>query len=417
MASHSAVLQMHQRDTFERNVTSALAAGAAAGALGYLGNRFLALPVPVTYLALAATVLVCVRGDRLDRLMLGAMALVLPAVPWFFGVSHAWTLGLAGATTGALLVKARVAEKGVMGAVGSERPGLGHYAAAAVASAGLTVAGYQVAKILVARLSDFATPALFSSAAGGTIIALFAALGSLAAHVALKSDPVEARCEELIPDLKGEFQTQAVRALTLYRQCGASLAVLPREPAREELSRTLQQLTRNAVELAATWAGVEAQLEDDAAVDLAKEVASLRQDASKAKDIVARRQLELAAASLAEELEQLTALKEKRERVLAKLKGQVALLERARVSLIGMRSGHAQVKAAELTALARKFGSLANAQADEAKLAHEVATGAEIAAQESEAAAMGSAPTLSSAPDKVADEGGAAFAQPTGLKS
>ncbi|MEK6597967.1 MAG: hypothetical protein AABY91_06515, partial [Gemmatimonadota bacterium] len=73
----------------------------------------------------------------------------------------------------------------------------------------------------------------------------------------------EARCEELIPMLTGEFHTQAQRALTLYRACGESMQALPREPAREELARTLQKLTRDAVELAAEWAGVEAQLQDD----------------------------------------------------------------------------------------------------------------------------------------------------------
>lgn len=421
MATQTAVLQMHQRDTFERNVTRSLAAGAAAGAVAYLSSKVLHLSVPMTYLALAAVLLACIRGDRLDRLMLGTLALVMPALPWFFGFSHAWTLALAGAVTGALMVKARLAEKGVMGTVGFERPGLLHYGVASVATAGLTVAGFQVAKIFVARLGDIATPALLSSAVGGTIIALFAALGSLAAHLALKADPVEARCEELIPSLKGEFQTQATRALTLYRLCGVSLAALPREPAREELSRTLQQLTRDAVELAANWAGVESQLEDDAVLDLEKEISNLGKDAAKTKDIVARRQLELAAASLKEELERLSELKLKRERILAKLKGQVALLERARVSLIGMRSGHAQVKAAELTALARKFGALANAQADEAKLAHEVATGAEIAAQESEAAAMGAAaPVLSQVRDvaeELAAESAAVASQPVGLKS
>ncbi len=388
MTAQTAVLQLHHREAFERNVTRSLVAGAAAGALGYIASR-LHLPVPVTYLALTAMLLVALRGDRLDKLMLGALAVVLPAVPWFLSISHGWTLALAGAVTGALMVKTRLHEKGETGAVATERPGPLHFAMAAVATAGLTVAGFQIAKIIVTRLSDIATPALLAGATGGALIAFFAALGSIAAHLALKADPVEARCEELIGDLRGDFQTLATRALTLYRQCGVSLAALPREPAREELSRMLQQLTRDAVELAAQWAGVESQLEDDAANDLAKEIANLEKDAAKSKDVIARRQLELAAASLKEELQRLGELKDKRERILAKLKSQVALLERARVSLIGMRSGHAQVKAAELTALARKFGALANAQADEAKLAHEVATGVEIAAQEAEAAALG----------------------------
>ena len=48
------------------------------------------------------------------------------------------------------------------------------------------------------------------------------------------------------------------------------------------------------------------------------------------------------AVAIADEIE----MRLKRERIVAKLKSQVALLERARVALIGMRSGHVQVKAA-----------------------------------------------------------------------
>jgi hypothetical protein len=69
------------------------------------------------------------------------------------------------------------------------------------------------------------------------------------------------------------------------------------------------------------------------------------------------------------------------------------------VALIGMRSGHTQIKAAELSALSRKFNALAGAQADEARLAHEVATGAELASQEAELhAAVKVAESVATAP-------------------
>ena len=75
----------------------------------------------------------------------------------------------------------------------------------------------------------------------------------------------------------------------------------------------------------------------------------------------------------------------KRERVLARLKSQVALLERARVALIGMRSTHATVRAAEMAAVSRKLNALAISQHDEAKLGHEVATSAELTSLEQQA--------------------------------
>ncbi len=391
MTESAAVLQLHHRDAFERNVTRALAAGAGAGAVAYFTHR-VGADVPLSYLAIAATSLACVRGDRTDRLLLGALSVLLPAAPWGFGLPHAWTLATSAAFAGALMVKARLAEKGEEGSVGAGRPGLFNFGVAALACAGLAVAGFQVANILAVRLSDISTPPLVASAVSGVVLALFVAIGSVAGHLALRPDPVEARCEELIPTLAGELQSLATKALGLYRQCGRSLSALPREPAREELARTLAQLTRSAVELASEWTGVEAQLEEDTQTGLAQQVAELTESAAQAKDAIARRQLELAAASLGEELERLEELKLRRERVVAKLKAQVALLERARVALIGMRSGHVQVKAAELSALARKVSALSTAQGDEAKLADAVATGAELAQQEAQAATSPKAP-------------------------
>lgn len=377
--ANTAVLQLHQRETFERNVTRALVAGAGAGVVAFLTQR-LHLPVPLSFLALVGTVLACVRGDKMDRLMLAGLAIVLPALPWLFGLSAAWSVALAGAAAGALMVKSRITEKGEEGSVASDRPGAFHYVAGALATGGLAVAGTEVAKILSARMQDVATPSVLNFAVSGVVVALFAGIGSIASHVALSSDPVEARCEELLPQLSGEFEGQIARALSLYRQCGTQLAALPREAAREELARTLSKLTKDAADLASEWAGVEAQLHESAHADLKKEIAELKKSAAAARDAVARQQLEGAARSLEEELERLGELKLKRERVLAKLKSQVALLERARVALIGMRSSHATVRAAEMSAVSRKLNALAQAQADEAKLAHEVATAAELKA-------------------------------------
>ena len=384
--SNTAVLQLHQREAFERNVTRALAAGAGAGVLAFLTQR-LGVPVPLTFLAIAGTALAAVRGDRMDRWILTALSLVLPAAPWLFGLSHAWTVALSGAAAGALMVKARQCEKGGEGAVGGTRATPLHYGLAGAATAGLSVAGFEVARILASMMQSVQTPALLATVASGTVVALFAGIGSISAHLFLKGDPVEARCEELISQLDGDFRKMAERALSLYRACGESLQALPREPAREELARSLQKMTRDAVELAAEWTGVETALQDEAQRELKKEVVELEQQAAGAKDPVAKHQLLIAAASLKEELDRLAELKLKRERIFARLRGQVALLERARVALLGMRSGHAHIKAAEMSALARKFNALATSQADEARVAHEVATGTELAVQEAELAA------------------------------
>jgi len=392
--SSTAVVQLQQREVFERNVTRSLLAGAGAGVVAWLTQR-LHLPVPLAFLSIAAMALACVRGDKLDRLLLMGAAVLLPALPWLFGLTQGWTVALAGAVAGAVVVKSRLTEHGEEGSVGASRPGIGHYVATAGATAGLSVAGLKVAEILSSRMTDVHTPMLLNAAVSGTIIALFAGLGSLASHIALKADPVEARGDEVLPLLDGEFAEQLTRAMRLYRESGKQLAALPREPAREELARTVGKLTKDAIDLAGEWAGVESQLHEDAHRDLEKEIGELTESAAKARDVVAKRQLELAASSLKEELERLGEMKLKRERVLAKLKSQVALLERARVALIGMRSSHATVRAAEMSAVARKLNALATSQADEAKLAHAVATNAEIAAIEAQHADAATARQLS----------------------
>ncbi len=287
-----------------------LAAGAGAGLLAFVtqrvGSQLGVGGVPLAFLAIAGVALASVRGDKMDKLMLGGLSVVLTAAPWLFGFSQSWTVALSGAAAGALMVKARQLEKGEEHAVGSVRPGPVHYAAAAGATAGLSLAGIEVAKVLAYRMHEWQTPNLLAALISGVIVALFAGIGGIAAHLMLKADPVEARCEELIPQLTGEFATLATRALNLYRQCGESMQKLPREAAREELARTLQRLTRDAVELAAEWAGVETQLEDDTQTQLAKEVADLTKSAQASKDAVARRQLEMAAASsLKEEIDRL----------------------------------------------------------------------------------------------------------------
>ncbi|RYZ39660.1 MAG: hypothetical protein EOO71_19250 [Myxococcaceae bacterium] len=369
---NAAVLQFHHREAFEHTVTRALAAGAGAGLVQWVTLR-LGMPMPYTWLVPAAVVLACAKGDRWDRGLLSGLGLLLVGLPYGLGLSPGWTVAMSGAAAGALLVRSRLNELGEEGQVAEARPTLVHYALGSVLGAGLTVAGGVVAKIIAVRLASVATPTLLSALMVGGILGLFVGLGAIAAHLGLTADPVEARAEELLPQLSGDFHTLSERALSLYRQCGQSLAKLPREPAREELARTLARITRGAVELASEWAGVEAQLEERATAELQAERDSLEKSARASTDPVARRQLEVAAASLAEEVERLGDMRQRRERIIARLRAEVALLERARVALLSLRSGQAQLKAAELASLARRFRALSTAQGEEGQAMDAVA--------------------------------------------
>ncbi len=400
MAS-TATLSLHNREIFERNVTRGLVAGVAAGTLHFLANKLgvvlgsllgfkaMAFPapdqlhvLPLTYAALAATTVALARGDKMDRLLLIGLGIILPAVPFALGISFGWTVALAGAAAGALMVRSHLCEVGEEGAVAAGRPGPLNYVLGALFTSALAVAGGAVAGSLGAWLQGAAMPSFLLALFGGVVLSLFAAIGSIGGHLALRPDPVEARCEEVIPRLSGDLKTLATKALTLYQQCGKSLQELPREPAREEMARTLSRMTREAVDLAAEWSGLEAQLQTSAAHDLAAQLDDLVKSAEKTRDQVARRQLEMGAQALREEMEHLGELQIQRERIVAKLKAEVALLERARVALLGMRSGQMSLKAAELSALARRFNSLSSLTTAEARMADAVATSAELAQHE-----------------------------------
>jgi peptidoglycan hydrolase CwlO-like protein len=88
-------------------------------------------------------------------------------------------------------------------------------------------------------------------------------------------------------------------------------------------------------------------------------VRALRERAAATEDAVARKQLELAASSLGEELNRLDALQKRKERLVAQLHAQVALLERARVSLVGAQGGEAKDKGVQAAQLAQRLAALA----------------------------------------------------------
>ena len=366
MTSSTAVLQVHHRETFEHTVTRVLAAGAAAGTLHLLLGR-VGLLLPLTYLAVAAGILAAARGDRLDRLLVAGLGLLLPALPFALELAPGWAEAFAAATGGALLVRAHVNGLAAEGELGGKRPALGHYLLGALLAAGLVLAALAVAAPLAVRLLALDAPALLPAALSGATVGLFLGLSALAAHLGLTPDPVEARCESLLGGLSGELHALASRALGLYRQCSQLLSRLPREPAQEELARSLGALTKECAELAAAWTGVEAQQEVAARDELSAEALELRRRAEQSRDAVARSQLLLAAEALQAELLRLEDWQLQRERLCARLRAQVALLSRTRGALLSVRSGQVQLRATELEALLHRLRGLTSSQQLEAE--------------------------------------------------
>ncbi|MFP2963549.1 hypothetical protein ACLEPN_38895 [Myxococcus sp. 1LA] len=216
--------------------------------------------------------------------------------------------------------------------------------------------GLYVQQVLEARFLE--GTGLLSALVGFLVVGLFWSIGTLPANLRVELDAVEARGRQLEDTFKGESQTLAARALALYRQCKAVVTKMQPSTGRTELLGVLEKMTTDSFSLAEAHFGLEAQLGSVVANDVDAQVRELRERAAATQDAVARRQLELAASSLGEELNHLDVLSRRKERLLAQLHAQVALLERARVSFIGVQGSELGAKGAQAADLARKLKQL-----------------------------------------------------------
>jgi hypothetical protein len=339
-------LQLLHREDFERRTLRALAGGGAMGVLAALAQRF-HIPVDPGFAVVAAAL----AGAQPVPGYAAALRLalcILPALPYFFDAVDPVPQAFAGAITAALV--------GLAGQ-GSERIGKGpEVAAGAVAAGALVPLGMYVQQVMDARF--FPNGGLLGALVGFTAVALFWSVGTLASHLTLHVDAVESRGSTLESTLTGEAQELVTRTLTLYRQCLGVAMKMAAGAGRNELVEVLRKMARESFNLAEAHAGLEAQLQSVAQGDVDAQVKDLRARAAATEDAVARRQLELAASSLGEELNRLDTLSRKRERLLAQLHAQVALLERARVSLVGAAGSEASAKGAQAAQLAKRLASM-----------------------------------------------------------
>lgn len=338
-------VQYFHREEFESRTLRALG---GAACMGLVAGAIPDLHLTPEYLAVVAAAQACVKPTGVHPLALRMALVVLPALPYFFRAPDPLPLSLAGALAAAL-----VAWLGH----GREQPGQPSAVATSAAAAGVFVPlGLYVQQVLEARFLE--GTGLLSALVGFLVVGLFWSIGTLPANLRVELDAVEARGRQLEDTFKGESQTLAARALALYRQCKAVVTKMQPSTGRTELLGVLEKMTTDSFSLAEAHFGLEAQLGSVVANDVDAQVRELRERAAATQDAVARRQLELAASSLGEELNHLDVLSRRKERLLAQLHAQVALLERARVSFIGVQGSELGAKGAQAADLARKLKQL-----------------------------------------------------------
>ena len=339
-------VQLQEREDFEVRTLRALGGGAAVG-LAVAAAWKTGLRMDMAFFAIAGAAVASARVDWKVRLGMLVGLPVLLTLPDVLNVPPPLAEGCMGALAA-----------GVVGALGlAWRPRPWQVLAGAVGAGALVPVGLYVKAVMEARLFEGHLGPL-STMLGLTTVALFWAVGMLATHVRVHANAVEARGSALETQLTGEAQGLVSRAGVLYQECRREAGRLAAGPGRTELLGVLEKMAREVFSLAETHAGLEAQLHAVKQGDVDAQVKELRAKAAATTDAVARRQLELAASSLGEELNHLDLLDRKRERLLAQLHAQVALLERARVSMVGVRGGDVASKGAQAAQLAQRLAAL-----------------------------------------------------------
>jgi hypothetical protein len=361
-------------DAFERSMAWAVAAGAVAGLMRYV-LTLVGLAPSLWLAAAVALCLVCARGDRTDRWLLRGLGALGACACAALPPSVAEPCGCA--VVGAVLVWSVRCDRGRRGVLDTVQLGPRNGVVGAALGAGLGWMGLTVAGELAARALALGVSPAVAHVAAGAMVALFLGLSAAAAYVVLRPDPVEARAAQVFPGLTGDLGPLARRALRAYRDCARALRGLPLQPEREELAVTVARLTQQALGVCEEWAslGREARPPDACAEDSR----ALEDAAARATDEVARGHYALAMATAREEEQERVELGRRRERLVARLWSHVSLMERTRTALASARSGHADVRAAELSGLARRMNALGDGQRLDGELAHQAATSSTLA--------------------------------------
>jgi len=345
-------VQLHAREDFEVRTLRALGGAAVLAPLVALGE-WLHVRVDVAFIALVGAGLASARVGWKTWVALAVGLPALLCLPELLRMPWPATQVLMGVLAA--------------GVVGLWNPGWtprpAQVMAGALGAGALVPLGMYVRMVLDARLFEGQTGPLHA-APGLAVVALFWSVGRLATHLEVHANAVETRGARLQARMTGEPQELVARTVTLYRECRTETALLGPAPGRKELEGVLDTLALAVFNRAEAHAQLESQLKGARMEDVDNQVTGLRAKAAATTDAVARRQLELAAGALGEELKQLDSMGRKRERLLAQLHAQVAMMERARVSLVAVRGGDVASKGEQAAQLARRLAELGQEDAD-----------------------------------------------------
>ncbi len=328
-------LEFSDHGSFHGTVLRAMAGGAGGVFIAYLFDWLLhfglvdswVFPVVVAAGALAA---IGARGKNVLKALLGG------AFGALGGGLFALTAGQ-WAPFGAALLGASAAP--VLGEGDSAK----RKAVTALLTSVLGFGGLYVGKVLLALpILSTLVPEPLAAAIAGAAAGLFFGLGAAPKHLARPMDPVEQKYLEALTVKDGELHEILHRALAIRRAVEQDLEARTDDETVKRLGDRVSELMLRILTIAEQCRTIEDDLSAAPAYELEERIGSLEKKAESATDSAARRTYEGAIASLDEQRRALQAIGRGRERVIAKLHANVALLEKVRFSLLHLRSAVAE---------------------------------------------------------------------------
>ncbi|MEM7677915.1 MAG: hypothetical protein AAF449_18105 [Myxococcota bacterium] len=185
-------------------------------------------------------------------------------------------------------------------------------------------------------------PSPFMSAAAGGAAGLFFGLASAPKHLAPARDPVERALLTALSVKDGEIQTILQRALQIYRALQAELAARDDDPMASRLTERSGEAIMRILHIADQCRRVDADLASTPPAQLDDRIGELELKIDSVRDPAAQQTYRDALASLHEQKEAIDRIGLGRERIVARLHANVAILEKLRFSLIHLRNAQAE---------------------------------------------------------------------------
>jgi hypothetical protein len=185
-------------------------------------------------------------------------------------------------------------------------------------------------------------PGPLATAAAGAAAGLFFGLASAPKHVARPQDPVESAYLDALQIKDGELYEVLARALTIHQSVRAELAIKKDEPTIKKLGQRVGDLAMRILRIVEQCRRIEGDLATVPAYELEDRISQLRRKAEAASDTSAKATYNAAADSLDQQRKAFEVIHRGRERVVARLHANVALLEKVRFSLLHLRSADAE---------------------------------------------------------------------------